>query len=218
MVACGQAVATWRHLPSISPRRNSGAARSCSSSKVGRHGDVHVSPRRAFRARGRSTRRSSGRCTSWGNGVSLGGCVVRLQSCRTCSAASFGLSLNSRTAHSLTVRTRAPGANARSSGLVQVVHRGLDPLAAGDVDARAVLEALDRWPWRRAAGLLGLIDEDVEVPVEVDAGRFAGVVQVADHGRDRISASMMPGLPWTWMKMIVLLIAYSPSGGPGLAP
>src|SRR5271166_473601 len=31
MMACGQTVPAWRHRLSISPRRNSGAARSCSS-------------------------------------------------------------------------------------------------------------------------------------------------------------------------------------------
>ena len=105
-----------------------------------------------FRHQVEAERAMRGRATSWCSGVSLGGRSVELQSCRTCSAASLGFSLKACAAHSLTARTRAPGGNSRLGGLVEEVHGGLDALAAADMDARAVLQAVGADRGVRRAG------------------------------------------------------------------
>ena len=62
-------------------------------------------------------------------------------------------------------------------GLVEKVDGGLDAPAAGDMNARAVLEAVGS---ARGAGrcsvLLGLIDEDEGLGIDGDACRFERVV------------------------------------------
>src|SRR5277367_3072614 len=142
MVAYGQTVSMWRHLPSISPRRNSGAARSAASSNwsggttiviasaldalFGNEVEADVAAPAVDQLRQR------------GVGRRLRRSVAELQHVLACIRR-----IELELAHGPLLDGAHAGAGREGAvdGAVHVVDRDFDLLAAGHVDARAVLEA-----------------------------------------------------------------------------
>ena len=157
---------------------------------------VIVSPRRASRARGRSRRRSSARgpappaaCRSAaGRGLAeLQHVLARVR--RVELELAHGPLLDG--AHAGARRERAV------DGLVEVVDRDLDLLAAGHVDRARRASDRRPWPWRSCfSGLVGLVDKGLRGPCRTRSRAFLRAScrspTVAGIG---ISASVMPGLP-----------------------